>query len=1365
MAMRLNSNRSKIYQPPYTRLTTRSFVWRVASPFFGDALSPTNQLPAEVLLRIMMEVRPTQPCPPASWIQFTQVCHYWRTLSLGDPLLWTELYIPSMSAPWVCEFILRSRKAPLLLYISSHYVPGSKDSARALSVITGIMNRITNFSYYESQTTQASTWTRHLEQLHLSTSPLENLTMWGCMRMYQTWKPTSTLKYLDLNRGHFDDAFILQSLVTLKLQDLNADTLPPLSDFYRTLSSLTNLRYLVLQNVLKQIATKTKWRLPFSIPNISIPSLQELQLVHESEKECARFLSHLVSPNLTGLYIHFDNYTTPSSVLNKELVSVWTNTRLLNPPNGPPSRFVLLADTSDTRFELVSPNAPAIPDGGESLTFTETKKSLVRRSIEQLGVVKDVNSLVVLSEATVTLFPLPTFAPPTPLVKAKAAFSFAIHSSVEHVYPEGKPESLNDELSKPAAIPTLLTQLMVGCRRKVVVYSWKDGEIQEVKEAPLPHSARAIVFLDSDTACFAYSPTEYAMFSISTMTATDITTPLPTATSTTTMGTFGGLAGYMTLGLGAKSKPGVIQISDTEILIAKDNEGIPLNGTGKISRPSNIDWPAPPEEIAFIRPYILSVLPAGVLPASPGSPSPSTSATAAPAFIQTSTVQIRSALSFQQSQLITYPFQETPTPANGAPPNATIRLLTPSPSAKSPLYLLTTPTEKTAAANDGSILWQISLKSWADQIDELVLSERYADALALLDNLDITVLPDKDSGRHKIRALNAVSQFKAGQYDVAIDTFSELDLNPAKVVALYPESIAGRLSVPREMWIQLFGGPAPAPPLAPPVPRNDDSASVKSKDSSGNASHSGLAIVLPSKSLGDVSEGLASPVSKWDKVRSALTAIRKDDDNTSLSGRPRGGIQSDFHRSVETLLRYLSSKRPKLNALLESVHITPQTQSHRFAPLSETPLSDLFSLPNAPLSALTPEELLRFAQIVDTALYKSYLVNRPGLLGSLCRVPNWCEVTEVEEDLRARQKFAELVDLYRGKNTHAKALDLLRSLNEQEEDMEDRLQPSITYLQKLGPEHLQQIFRSSRWVFEQNPDMAFNIFTSEDVELPRQAVADFLYGIDPKICARYLEYIIAERSEEDPVSHNRLAELYLNLVMHARRRNDERARQETYQKMLEFVKSNQLIALDWFYGLISSTDLYEARAILLGRLGRHDQALEIYVYKLHDYLKAEEYCKHVYKPNTPTQSVFLTLLRIYLRPTNSPSDHRNLLHPALDLISRHGPRLDSVETLELLPPLVTVKDVSAFSLDALRMPIFDTMVMKNVAKAHNDNVARRLMLLQTKRVKVTDSRICPHCHKRIGNSVIAAHAPRGEVTHYQCREAFSKKLMESRNRI
>ncbi|TFK35543.1 hypothetical protein BDQ12DRAFT_634973 [Crucibulum laeve] len=999
-------------------------------------------------------------------------------------------------------------------------------------------------------------------------------------------------------------------------------------------------------------------------------------------------------------------------------------------------------------------------DGAESIQLVETKKNLTRRSIEQLGFIKDINSLVLLSESLVTLFPLPSFSPPTPLIKAKAAFSFAIHTSVQHILPESKDAHPTDaDFSKPKSIPTLVTVLMVGCRRKVVIYSWKDGEPQEVKEAPLPHSPRAIAFLGPDTACFAY-PTDYAMFSIPAMTAVDFTTPLPVTASTTAMGALSGLTGYMTLGLGAKAKPSLLQVSDSEALIIKDNEGLFIGPDTKPARPSNIEWPVPPDEIAFVKPYIFSVLPAGTVPAHPIDACIPSASQPAPSFIPTTVVQIRSSISLQTSQIIPFPFD---TPDSGSRPvsptsilNASVRLLTASPSAKSPLFLVTTPIDRTAAAVEGSSIWEFTMKSWVEQIDELVVMGQYADALALLDTIEEAVLPDKEQRRTRIRALNAVSQFRASQFDAAIDTFIDLDFNPAKVVALYPESVAGRLSVPPEGWIPLYGGPAPLPV--------DDTSSVMLGE---NATESEKGSTFNDRSATDLLDTITTGAgSIRGRLRGTglgmlLPGGAKDDDTASISSKRKFVLHDDLHRSVETLVRYLANYRPKLDGALRAVNITPQNQSHTISPLSQASIEELFALPNSPLSALTPEQLLRFAQIVDTALYKSYLIIRPALLGSLCRVPNWCEVSEVEEDLRARGKFAEMRDLYNGKKMHAKALQLLRDLSEKETDMEDKLEPSISYLRKLGPEYIDQIFDSSKWIIEQDRDMAFQIFTSEDVELPRQAVANYLENIDPMLCARYLEYVIEEGNEDSPAFHDRLADIYFSMTLAAKKRNDEKSRKEVYGKLLKFIDTNDRFGVDRLYGRLSSTELYEARAILLGRLGRHDQALELYVYKLQDYLKAEEYCKRVYQPGTDTSSVFLTLLRIYLRPTVKTT--ADLLQPALDLIHRHNPRLDAVETLQLLPPLVTAEDVRAFLIEALRAPIFDTRVVRNISKARNDQLSRRLIALQSKRVKVTDSRICPQCHKRLGNSVIAVHAPRGEVTHYQCRELFSRRLNETRH--
>lgn len=54
-------------------------------------------------------------------------------------------------------------------------------------------------------------------------------------------------------------------------------------------------------------------------------------------------------------------------------------------------------------------------------------------------------------------------------------------------------------------------------------------------------------------------------------------------------------------------------------------------------------------------------------------------------------------------------------------------------------------------------------------------------------------------------------------------------------------------------------------------------------------------------------------------------------------------------------------------------------------------------------------------------------------------------------------------------------VDLGFRLSEKSTDVEDKLRPSISYLQKLGPEYLDQIFKYSRWIFDQDADMAFEV--------------------------------------------------------------------------------------------------------------------------------------------------------------------------------------------------------------------------------------------------------------------------------------------------
>ncbi|KAF7795997.1 hypothetical protein EIP86_007166 [Pleurotus ostreatoroseus] len=1031
------------------------------------------------------------------------------------------------------------------------------------------------------------------------------------------------------------------------------------------------------------------------------------------------------------------------------------------PPNVVVSSFKERAEALTVQAEDGQPNAELV----------EIRKGLSRRAIEQLAHVSDISSLAVLSDTLVTLYPIPGFSPPTPLTKAKGALSFALYTHVEHQALPQSP-SLSDAV-KPRTVPVVVTYLAIGCKRKMVIYSWRDGEPQEAEvhfipletaymliykqETALTHSPRYMVFLNAETICFGYMPVDYALYSLKTRAVTEITVPAHAGVSTSGMGmgALSGLGGY--IGLGAKPKPCVVRVNDGEALIAKDNNGVFVGEDSKPIRTIGIDWPAPPEETAFVKPYVFSILPPGTVPSS--QVDGLSTGTISPTFISSAVLEIRSSISLLPSQTIPLSFAAPKSTSMPPPASAHYgaRLLTASPSSKSPLFLVTTPTDRTTANAEGSSIWRVKMKSWGEQVDELIEAGSYADALALLDTIDTALLPDKELRQRTVRGLHAVSQFRSAQFKPAIDTFLELNINPSKVVALYPGNVSGRLAEPEEEWIHLFGGPAP-----PKVEKSesaqsiaDDVASVEPKDSGGVGNQESTPI-SPSSSQrppsphgsvrGFIRTGLES-------IRPSLSLTR-DDDTASIRAKRK---DFEYRKSIEELIRYLSEWRPKVAGALEVLHITA-ARSHEMPPLSATSKEDLFALPDAPLSSLTPEQLVRFAQIVDTALFKCYLLVRPGLLAPLCRVGNWCEVSEVEEVLRSREKFSELIYLYNGKRMHSKALDLLKQLSEKETDMRDKLMPSVNYLQRLGPEYLDLIFSYSRWVFEQDSDIAFEIFTSEEVELPRNLVADFLEKLDPAICARYVEFLIGEREEDSTMFHNRLAELYLNMTINAKKHGDNERRKIMKDKLLTFIDTTDRYETGRIFGLLPSdgecfihsikkcilslvTDLFEAKAILLGRMGRHDSALEIYVYRLQDFLKAEEYCKRIYKPDGETKNVFLTLLRIYLRPTvNTDVD---LLTPALDLVSRHGHKLDEVETLQILPPMVTAQDVRTFLISALRAPRFDRRVVKDVSKARDEQVARKLMYLQAKRVKVTDSRI-------------------GEVTHYQCREAFSRKLKELR---
>ncbi|BEI86071.1 hypothetical protein CcaverHIS002_0603580 [Cutaneotrichosporon cavernicola] len=644
------------------------------------------------------------------------------------------------------------------------------------------------------------------------------------------------------------------------------------------------------------------------------------------------------------------------------------------------------------------------------------------------------------------------------------------------------------------------------------------------------------------------------------------------------------------------------------------------------------------------------------------------------------------------------------------------------------LLLVSTPTDRTLAL-EGSTIWEVRGTDIGEQVDELVREGRVMDAIGLVEAVGDTGL-EETQRLPRLRILNALAQFARGEYQPALETFTVFNVNPAKVIALYPRTaISGNLAVPREEWMKLFGaveGARLEPEVLPVIASPETFALARKKSN--------------------------------DTIASVASTSREHPDSPpKIMSPPPMDDETLPRKAVDELIYYLSDRRQKLGGAIPALK-DPLPAEADLPSLSEVHAAMIHDLPDGPLIDLDPEQLLRTAQVVYTSLLKVYLVARPSLVGSLCRIENWVDVAEVEPLLREKGRIDDLRDLYMQKGMHDKALGMLLEQAKEEDDPLDRYPPTVRYLEKLGPKHLQLIFDSSRWIFEEDPGRGLQIFTADEPEvdaLPRDKVVAFLEEVDWKGGITYLEHVF-ELGDTSPELHDKLVELYLRRLKSA----TGSERDEALKTLLAFLNDSTHYRPYRLLSKLPVQNAPEAQAVLLGRLGKHDEALRLYIYTLKDYAAAEAYCARVHAKE-PERGLFLHLLRLYLRPVKEEV----LVAPALALVARHGKRMDARAVLDLLPPLVPVKELHDFFLRTLgdeRARRNEHRITRGLLAARKAQAERLVVGLEVKRVRVTDQRICPQCQKRLGQSAIAVHAPRGEVTHLHCKDLFSERLARAR---
>eukprot|EP01134_Creolimax_fragrantissima_P006038 CFRG6038T1 len=430
-------------------------------------------------------------------------------------------------------------------------------------------------------------------------------------------------------------------------------------------------------------------------------------------------------------------------------------------------------------------------------------------------------------------------------------------------------------------------------------------------------------------------------------------------------------------------------------------------------------------------------------------------------------------------------------------------------------------------------------------------------------------------------------------------------------------------------------------------------------------------------------------------------------------------------------------------------------------------------------------------QIIDTTLLKCFLSVSPIRLPRLLRRPNHCHLKECEKMLKQGKRVNELVMLYQYKGMDIKALEFLRSEADVEASPLFSIHPIIEYLQTLTSERIGLVIKYSTWPLQTNPKESLKIFTegrteevkptvTNDYSLTnenenqtacaasnvvihrvREQTVQHIMQHGQEVVPDYLEHLIYIKKETWPKYHNQLVTIYLDCLRDlwedykASGMDINSPAGTVREKLAELLKFSALYDAESLLSDPLFEDLLEERAILMGRIGRHEDVLKLLAYKLKDTEKALDYCTKLYQNGCEGKLLYQMLLKIYLSYEQRDGENHQIvpmIEPALTLLTKHGDKIDTIEALNALPRdchLASVYPLLGSMMQSTAKSWRSNLLIKNLAKAQHLKEQEELYQYRGRATLVSESRTCPVCNKRLGMSALA-FCPNGTVVHYGC---------------
>lgn len=249
----------------------------------------------------------------------------------------------------------------------------------------------------------------------------------------------------------------------------------------------------------------------------------------------------------------------------------------------------------------------------------------------------------------------------------------------------------------------------------------------------------------------------------------------------------------------------------------------------------------------------------------------------------------------------------------------------------------------------------------------------------------------------------------------------------------------------------------------------------------------------------------------------------------------------------------------------------------------------------------------------------------------------------------------------------------------------------------------------------------------------------------PDARINFLEFLVLEKNSEVEKHHTQLAMAFINQVKGSKSENQSR-------NLRKLILISRHLNAKFLLQNLKDTPLNYEKAILHGKLGEHDRALDILVNRLKNYDLAETYCDDISANNNESKAkLLLLLLNIYMNPT-SQSDKDTFTRLAVDIINNRAGDLNGPKVLSILPEswnisilLPALRIFSRSLIHTQRM----TKISKHLHKGENIQTHSKLVNYIKDPVFVLPNSYCVVCQKPFSEGGVARY-PNGVMLHPAC---------------